>query len=81
MKSIYHYTGKLGRFQQIITGLKKLVAEYEACLRAANERFEHQVRWRRAACEYAHSASEEMNHWKDRALAAEAELFEIKNKS
>ena len=81
MKSIYHYTGKLGRNQQIIAGLRGLVADYEACLKRANQKADSCDISAKICGSWAAAATNEKAHWKARALKAEAELFDIKNKS
>ena len=75
--------GQLGRKIQILTDAqkalsasyesnKRIIKEYELCLDHANK----QVDLARA---YAKAATAGLDYWKKRALAAEAELFTIKN--
>ena len=81
----HHYQaicGRLGRYIQLLrdarTALqaayeahKSKVAEYDNCLRYANQRAELYHEW-------AVSAQKEREHWRKRALAVEEELFTIK---
>ena len=75
--------GRLGRYTQLLKDArealqeaykihKESVAKYDQCLEYANKRSEIHVAWAKAA-------TTELDHWKIRALTAEAENFTIKN--
>ena len=77
--------GRLGRYTQLLKDAREAlqeaykihkdsVAKYDECLDHANK----QADLCRAS---AKAATAELDYWSKRALAAEAELFNLKNKS
>ena len=80
----YHaICGRLGRYTQLLQSAREAlqeaykahkdsVAKYDECLEYANKRTEISINWAKAA-------TAELDYWSKRALAAEAELFTIKN--
>jgi hypothetical protein len=75
--------GRLGRYIQLLRDArmalqeaykahKDQIAQYELCLAHANKQADICRMW-------ALSAKREIKHWQDRALAADAENFTIKN--
>jgi hypothetical protein len=80
--NFHRICGLYGRTLQLLTSAriacedaykanKTEIKKYEECLAYANKRMELCEQW-------ARSAQLELHHWKERALAAEAELFNIK---
>lgn len=74
--------GRLGRYIQLLRDArealqaaydahKKQIKDYDDCLKYSNTRSDLHREW-------ALDAQKETNHWQKRALAAEAELFNIK---
>lgn len=58
--------------QEAYKAHKESVKRYDECLEYANKRTEISINWAKAA-------TAELDYWSKRALAAEAELFTIKN--